>query len=168
VRDWRDDLKDILSRYLKTPNSTEKNQAQRDDAAVMTALALTSAYYTSQRIITGKMTDSDRTGVADALLALTSGLPLGNPWFMQAQAALVPTMGIVNVGLMHAAHYLAEEKRLGGQTNPATAELRRKAVGELDLLYKIPLLVLMLHRGERVAVDEGVKLRDELEKILVP
>jgi hypothetical protein len=168
LRDWRDDLKDILARYMKTPNSTEKNQDKRDEAATMAALALTSAYYTSQRIITGKMTDSDRTGVADALLALTSGLMLGNPWYMQAQAALVPTMGLVNVGLMHAAAYLEEEKRLGGQTNPATAELRRKAVGELDLLYKIPLLVLLLHRGERAAVAEGIKMREELEKILVP
>jgi hypothetical protein len=167
MTDWRDQLRDVLVRYLKTPGGDAK-QDKVDNAAVQTALALTSVYYTSQRIITGKMTDSDRTGVADGLLALTSGLPMGNPWYAQTQAILVPIMGIINVGLMHASHYLKEEQRMGGQTNPATAELRRKAVGELDKIYMIPMTVLMIHRGERAAAEEGTKMRDELEKILVP
>lgn len=167
MTDWRDQLELVLRKYLTTPDGRD-GQAQRDKAAIMTALALTAAYYTTQRILSGRMTDSDRNGVADTVLALTSGLPLGNPWFAQTQAVLYPVLGIVNVGLMHASKYLEEEKRLGGDKNPATAELRRKAVSEMEKVYMVPLLVLMLHRGERVAVDEGIKMRDELEKVLIP
>jgi hypothetical protein len=168
TNDWRKDLRACLEKWVRK-NGAGNNDTQRSDTAVIECtMALCSAYYTTQRVISGRLTDDERNGIADMLFGLTAGLSMGNPFFAKMQPVIIPLLAMTNTKLVLASQYLDDEIKQGGQNNPATADLRRRAVECMSAVFDIPLYLLQLHLGETFVRDNGVAIRAELEKILVP
>lgn len=137
---WHQETETVLKRFLSDP-------------AADAALTLFSAFYTAERITSGKVDEESKGGVIRMLVGLTYGLP-NNAWFRQHGAAVMPVFAVSVNAWLDACQYFLE--------GPAGVA---KGVTTRAVIMEVASACLVADKGIVEARKTSRQLRDQLAAV---